>query len=203
MNVKRGLENRIRGWFPQEPKTNQYVIASNANNDNLPVQDTYEVYKRTNQNSNLTLLFLSIGVPFSLLTVLHDVAPIILLIAIVAAVFVGATVGLVPAYRELRILDKKGKSNSKISTAIVLVFAIINVCLIFGVLAGHTDLRFNEVQSATLAFSFLSPIVAFDVRKLLFAAWKRKNKSEIWEGKKLQLFTAPKPIDMKPYKPQE
>jgi hypothetical protein len=134
-----------------------------------------------------------LGLPIQLLFFAHYFSPINLASTIIAGVAVGAIVGLTPLYKELKRLDKQGSSNIKRSTAVVSALLIVDVCLILGVLVAQGGINLNQVQLTVILFSGISALTSMAGKPLLFAAWRRKNKSEIWQGHKLQIFSTPTP----------
>jgi len=118
--------------------------------------------------------------PLYLLNVSRYFSPINLAITVGAGVSVGGIVGLIPIYRELKILDKQGTSNIKLSTTILSVLLIADMCLIFGVAISEQGVfPFNEFQLIIITFGVISAMIGMAGRSLLVVAWERKTKIKI------------------------
>jgi hypothetical protein len=179
--------DRMRGWLPEKPKQNRTAFFENAKADNPQGQSANQ---SANHNNIWMLLILFVALPLNLLLFEHYFSPVNFAATITAGVSVGAIVGLMPSYRELKILDKQSTSTIKLSTAVIIVLSVIDMCLIIGVVFTH-GFPFGEFQATIIIFSAINWYVGIAGRQLLFAGWQRKKRIEIRVGAGFRIFYAP------------
>jgi hypothetical protein len=68
MSTKKSFHNRVRGWFPQEQKINNIVIAHDADTQNPHATDLHKYGKEISPTQNLNLLLVIALWAVSLLT---------------------------------------------------------------------------------------------------------------------------------------
>ncbi|MCW4000196.1 MAG: hypothetical protein NWE93_08145 [Candidatus Bathyarchaeota archaeon] len=178
MKTRETLRNRIRGWFPQEPKIKNSTFAIS---DSLPKMQAIppQRYKAFSLNRDSIFFILLLGMP--LLNCLFYLPFSNFVGLILFGAVIGTFLAIVPAYRELQTLFKTGSSNVKLSTTTFIVFALSGLCLII----GNWIVNFPQVATLTysmMAFFVSSLLSAGAAQTLLFRAWERKNKSELWRG---------------------
>jgi hypothetical protein len=202
MNVKRSLQNRIRGWFPQEPEGLKLSIAPDFGAKN-PVPEkklpsTARVLSPINIAcvlfSNLILLMLLFSQDSHPSFKFSGPLSIYVVIAI-AGVAVGIVVGMFPVYKMLEQLTKGKKTHIKalkvlfigIAYGILVLGALIYLLVInFGTRNFFTG--FNELF---YLFTFSSVIAMSNSTYVSYAVWEKLNHCKLWRNNGL-FFMVPK-----------
>jgi len=184
---RKSLENRIRGWFPQEPKIKNQTFAVSAN---LPKTQTVPPRRYENSIDDASMLWI---VALSLMLLNLGGYNNLPFANFIGFVVFGAVMGIflvvVPAYRELQTLFKTGLSSVKLSEITRHALSVAGLCLIVGFLIG----QFPHTLKGSIAVFFVSSALSIIVaRALLFGAWERKNKADLWQGKGYSLYSVPK-----------
>ncbi len=202
MNVKRSLQSRIRGWFPQEPEGLKLSIAPDFGAKNpMPAKN----YKPGSARV-LSPINIAIGLFINLLLVMFlfraDSLPSFsfsgplgnYVVMAIAGVAVGVVVGMLPAYKILEQLTKGHKTYIKSLKIVTINLAYI--ILVFGTLLYffmiHFGTRtFTEFNELFFIFSFSSCLAMVDSTYVCYAVWERRNHCKLWRYNGL-FFMVPK-----------
>ncbi len=184
MNVKRSLQSRIRGWFPEEPKGLKLSFA--AKNPiaqgifkNPKEQVTPELYVTVILLTITGLFTLSI---FDRLFLVFDYFGVMS----ISCALIGAFLGTFPAYKILKTLSKGGKTRANLPQIIYFAFIlVIGTITFYGLVTSWSNFLIFEPY---YAFFWLSLVAIFDSRFIFLAVWERKYHCKIWMDKRLKLF---------------
>lgn len=194
MNVKRSLENRIRGWLPKEPITSKPVQQSAqpfpANQERTSAY-TNSMEQRTSFYIILPILLLVCFFAFGNLSYDYKIAWQTLVLGFILGLIAGAFIGLALTQKELESLSQKGKISSRILTLSTLSFIVAFIGMFF-ILFFYSG---QELQARVLGIFFdVSLAGAVSFRFLNFIQcfrWENASKRRIYMGY-FSVYTIPK-----------
>lgn len=190
MTLQKGLRNRIRGWFPQDPRMNKTVIANTSlqNTQTTSIQELKKEVIFTRQAEQV-IAFASCF--FGLLANLPHLPLAIDASLIGIGVIIGVIVRIAPGYRELKQLSINGSSSVKFSE-VAFLFSVLTgfgLGLLVPIILAGFNLTYIQAGLAICLSSFIANLTSKD---LLFRVWERKNKVDIMGGKGFTIFSIPK-----------
>lgn len=188
MNVKRSLENRIRGWLPKEPKLpNRASAKTDFKIDQRPQPSTQIGTGAINATLNIgfqTLVFAF----FSFITIVQINAQNHILLTsqigwIIAGLVAGSIFSAAATQRQLKPLATNNRTRMTLAGILLIVGAGI---LVFGIFIG---VQFSNLPALTkyglLTSLFASVSGVYVARYALFLRFERKNQMRIfqtWSG---------------------
>ena len=135
MNVKRSLENRIRGWFPKEPnpsKPIQRLAQPSSTNQEMASPDINSFDQRTLFFISLPLLFIACYFAFGDFSYGYKIAWQIIVVGFVLGFIAGMLISFPITKKELEWLSQKGKISGRVVklSILPLIAAIIGIFLV-------------------------------------------------------------------------
>ncbi len=206
MTVKKTLQNRIRGWFPQEPYRISTRIKVDYENIHQPpiIMPNYKV-SATKAAGLLAIFWIIIygildGFVFSSSYNLekYPISVFQFLPWIVASIAVGVITSTIVTKNQLRRLSRDCHFYANGKDMVLLIIPIV-IFLIFGFLVSLTISTASLNGVAFPGFLFLFSVYAWGVslvamRPVLFFAFERKENMRLmqsWWG--MGIFLIPKP----------
>jgi hypothetical protein len=195
MNVKKSLENLIRGWFPKEPT--MITKSLQVNNEYkqppqiIPPQYNASATKIAGGFAIFWILFLGLELVMSFNLEFHAIPPF----QIMAWILSGLTIGIISnttlTKNQLSRLSNDYQFTPNKKDQLILIIPIVS----FSILGGFVNwFLYSSLQ--VFLISMLSYGVSFFlIRTLLFAAFERKQNMRLmqsWGGGGATIFLVPK-----------
>jgi hypothetical protein len=191
--------DRIRGWFPEAPKSLKLSITPTFEANTPSSQGNYKnAVKMVSKKSVGSLLFWNIICLFLFTFIFENLSIVAFTIMAIVGVLIGAFLGAFPAAIVLKALSQGRKTCANLSEIITIAFLPLIAAVLYGFLIGQYIFMVYRLSELT-EFNFmlctfgLSSILAIvDARIILFLAWERRNNYKILRGKGLTLLIVPK-----------
>lgn len=176
MNVKKSLENRIRGWFPKEPlgKSIQQFAQPLPANQERTSPDINSVDQRTLFYISLPILLIACYF-FVNFSYDYKIAWQILILGFVLGLIAGTLICLPITKKELEGLSQRGKISYLIVKRSLLLFlvAFVGILLILFLYSGYEAGIFLDI--------ILASVVSFRFSNfILCLKWENNSKKRIY-----------------------
>ena len=193
MNVKRGLENRIRGWFPQEPAAKLPLTANNRVNY---ASQTRMSTKAQPLSAARVALFIPLVLMCSLLLIplrfFSFISTATGLASVIGAVAIGLAIGVVPTVIDLKKVQKYGEANQRNSFFAMIAYVSLVICVVLASFIGHNLwMGISAFQSAIMIFAILSMLALGVSKAVLMLVWQARSESVLMVDK-FRLFALTK-----------
>jgi len=182
MNVKKSLENRIRGWFPKEPN-----LSEPFQQYGQPTAKTVKSQFRSGSRTSLfTALFAAFWTFFSFTFMfqLNTYFPSALsfrIIFLIVGISFGIFFSTLLTCRQLNTLEKKGEVPTTLKTIFITVgAAVIAVAVIVEI--GFSNLP-SVVESALGYSIFACAPAVLLTRTILMVYWEKQKRTRIFQDK--------------------
>ena len=193
MTVKKNLENRIRGWFPQEPTMISARLKVNHEYKQppliIPPQYNASATKIAGGFAVFRILFLGLELVMSFNLEFHAIPPF----QIMAWLFAGLTIGIISntmlTKNQLTRLSNDYQFTPNKKDQLILLLPLVS----FSILGGFVNWFLYSSLQAWL-ISILSYTVSFFlIKTLLFAAFERKQNMRLMQSwLEITVFLVPK-----------
>ncbi len=191
MNVKKSLENRIRGWLPKEPNIPKVPNKIDLRINQRPLITTQRVIgKSATRPLRIHAIFWAIFGP--LFIIQFNVQSHIFLPSQITWIIAGLTFGsIVSALFTRRQLERLGKNNEVRMTIADILFLVGTFVIFVGILIG---VLFNNlpawIQSGFMSSVFAGGSAIIVARYILFWRCEKKNKMYILQNRS-RFFAVP------------
>jgi hypothetical protein len=199
MNVKRTLQNRIRGWFPTEP----YLINRRIKVDTEPKQPPLVIPTLSNTSattntavSTIFWIFLSSFWILLLTSFDNSPSPVLQASVVLAGLAAGAVYGFMSTRREVRILSNnyQYKPNGKHVALLTILIVTLFISFFVVIVSVGSFAILHTVSNGLFLSVYPFGVSMFTIRYMWFSAFeKRENMRLIMSGG--SIFVIPKAPD--------
>jgi hypothetical protein len=183
MNIKRSLENRVRGWFPKEPNPPLY-FQQNSHTPKMSLDEKTMLNLGAVEQRPAMLIITPLMIIFLTFatSILQSISKFDLgYPTLILGLIVGSLASCIFNLWQLRLLAKKGEIHrSKLARVLVgiLTFILLSFGNIFGLLS-------NSLEIPTLYVFFLVPsFLGFLISNLIISyIWENLNKKRIYNSR--------------------
>ena len=184
MNVKKNLENRIKGWFPKEP--NPWPIQQYTQPPPINQEATKSQSRSGRRISLLMALYAAVWAFFSFtfmlsLNNLYHSNSSFRIIWLIVGVSVGIIFSGSITFRQLLALEKKGENPTTVKTNMIAIgVLILLVVTISEVATSNLPSVIKSAMGYMLVASTPSAIVT---RTVLMVSWEIQKRTRIYQDK--------------------
>ncbi len=185
MNVKKNLENRIRGWFPQEPHMISTKVKVNYENRQQPLIIPPEYHVNATKATGVFAIFWIIPVGFITFTILnlerYPVSALQVVTWIIAGLIFGTISNALFTQNQLSRLSKDCQAQGNGKDAPLLIIPIV----LFLVLGGFVSWSIGSALQGILISEYAWGISFAMTRSIMFITFEKKEGMRImqsWSG---------------------